>query len=116
MREAGCLFCKIVDGQVPGASVYETENLLAFKDTNPQAPVHVLVVPKRHISGVHEITAGDSGLVADLLLAANQIARQFNIQNSGYRLVINCKKEGGQTVDHLHLHVLGGRKMTWPPG
>lgn len=111
-----CLFCKIADNELPSAKVYETESVLGFKDVNPQAPVHILLIPKRHLAGIHEITQRDAGLLASLFTAANELACQFNIQSDGYRLTINCGKEGGQTVDHLHLHLLGGRRMTWPPG
>ena len=111
-----CLFCKIIDRKIPSQTVYETDKVLGFKDVNPQAPVHVLLVPKTHLEGVHEIGVEHSGFIEPLVMAANQVAQDLGIGKSGYRLVINCKKEAGQTVDHLHLHLLGGRRMNWPPG
>ena len=115
-RPADCLFCKIVDRQIPSAIVYEKEDVLGFKDVNPQAPVHILFVPKKHIPGVHAIDSSNQDFIKRLVLAATSMARERGIEESGYRLVINCRGEGGQTVDHLHLHLLGGRKMNWPPG
>ncbi|MBI4432140.1 MAG: histidine triad nucleotide-binding protein [Candidatus Omnitrophica bacterium] len=113
-READCLFCKIIERKIPSVVVFENERVLGIKDIHPQAPTHYLFMPKRHIAGVHEAT-GD-GIVESLILAANHMARETRVVEGGYRLVINCKNDGGQTVDHLHLHLLGGRKMTWPPG
>ena len=113
---ADCLFCKIAARQIPSNIVYETPQVLGFKDVNPQAPVHVLFIPKEHLSGLQDITETNQGAVPPLILAANKIAGEFKVAESGYRLVINCRKEGGQTVDHLHVHLLGGRRMTWPPG
>ncbi len=115
-RLADCLFCRIVDRQIPSAMVYENEDVLGFKDVNPQAPVHILFVPKKHIPGVHAINSSNQDSIQRLVLAATSVAREHGVEESGYRLVINCRKEGGQTVDHLHLHLLGGRKMNWPPG
>jgi len=112
----GCLFCGIVEGKIPAQIVYETESLLAFNDIHPQAPVHALVIPKKHLEGIHQIKSVHSSLAADLLETANKLACHFKIQDSGYRLVFNCGSDGGQTVDHLHLHLLGGRQMNWPPG
>ena len=111
-----CLFCKIVARKVPSSVVRETAEVFAIKDINPQAPVHVLCIAKTHIPRVHELTPSRPGLMDSLVLAANQIAAESKIKDSGYRLVVNCGKEGGQTVDHLHLHLLGGRPMHWPPG
>lgn len=115
-RLADCLFCRIIDRQIPSAMVYENEDVLGFKDVNPQAPVHILFVPKKHIPGVHAINSSNQDSIQRLVLAATSVAREHGVEASGYRLVINCRKEGGQTVDHLHLHLLGGRKMNWPPG
>jgi histidine triad (HIT) family protein len=109
-----CIFCKIITGEIPCEKVLETGRVLAFRDIQPQAPIHVLVVPKKHIRGVHEAAPGDG--LEELLLAAAEVARQEGIERSGYRLVINTGQQGGQTVDHLHVHVLGGRPMAWPPG
>lgn len=111
-----CLFCKMVDRRIPCDIVYENKDVLGFKDINPQAPVHILFVPKKHIPGVHAINLSNQDSMQHLILASTHVARQCGVEESGYRLVVNCHKEGGQTVDHLHLHLLGGRKMTWPPG
>jgi len=111
-----CLFCKIRDGEVPAEKVYEDEDVLAFNDVNPQAPVHVLIVPKKHISTVNDVSPGDSGIIGKLYLAAKAIAAKHEIAEDGYRLVVNCNAMAGQTVFHIHLHLLGGRRMVWPPG
>ncbi|MEW5883513.1 MAG: histidine triad nucleotide-binding protein [Armatimonadota bacterium] len=109
-----CIFCKIAAGEIPCDKVMETDSWLAFRDINPQAPTHVLVIPKKHVPGVQAATEDDD--LGALLLAAKEIARIEGVDRTGYRLVINSGQQGGQTVDHLHLHVLGGRQMTWPPG
>jgi len=96
--------------------VYSDENLLAFRDIDPKAPIHVLVIPRRHISGLNDLQSEDLQLLGQMQLAAAEIARQEGIAEEGYRFVINCGEDGGQTVDHLHLHLLGGRSMEWPPG
>ena len=114
MADASCLFCKIIDRKISSSVIFETEDVLGFNDIHPQAPVHALFIPKRHIADVQQLAAGD-GTVDRFVNAANQSARQMKL-DAGYRLVINCRADGGQTVDHLHLHLLGGRKMTWPPG
>jgi histidine triad (HIT) family protein len=111
-----CLFCRIVEKTLPANIVYESEEVLGFKDVRPQAPVHLLFIPKKHVSGVHEVTSAQADAVGPLVVAANHVARQEKISDSGFRLVINSKADGGQTVDHLHLHLMGGRKMAWPPG
>jgi histidine triad (HIT) family protein len=111
-----CIFCRIVKGEVPSKRLYEDEDVLAFADISPQAPTHVLVVPKRHIANIADITPGDAELIGKLFLIGNQMARDGGIAERGYRLVINSGPDGGQAVDHIHLHVLGGRRMTWPPG
>lgn len=110
-----CLFCKIGSGQIPAKVVLQDDEVLAFDDVNPQAPVHVLVIPKRHVVALND-AAGDQALLGRLLAAATQVARQKGIADAGYRVVANTGRDGGQTVFHLHLHVLGGRRMTWPPG
>ena len=110
-----CLFCKIVAGQVPVARLHEDEDTLAFADIHPQAPVHVLVIPKRHIASHAAALPEDAGLLGRLYAAAGEVARAEHLDN-GYRLVVNTGADGGQTVEHLHLHVLGGRPMGWPPG
>jgi histidine triad (HIT) family protein len=109
-----CLFCKIVRGEIPAAMVYETDAVLAFKDIHPKAPTHVLVVPKKHIATVDDVEPGDAALLGQLFLAAREIARQAGVVESGYRLAVNCGAGAGQTVFHVHLHVLGGRGMQWP--
>ncbi len=111
-----CLFCKIVAGEIEADKVHEDADTLAFRDIDPQAPTHVLVVPRRHIATLNDITAQDAALIGKLFLAARQIAEAAGIAESGYRTVINCNAEAGQSVWHLHLHVLGGRPMGWPPG
>ena len=115
MQES-CVFCRIAAGTIPARLAYEDDNTIAFYDADPRAPVHVLVVPREHIAGVNHLDAGDAQLGGQLLLAAKQVAQQLGIADSGYRLVINNGGDAGQTVDHIHLHVLGGRPMKWPPG
>jgi histidine triad (HIT) family protein len=111
-----CLFCKIADGSIKGDVVYSNEHVVAFRDINPQAPVHVLVIPRRHIESATAVMPEDDAMVAELLRAAAEVARQEGIAGSGYRLVINNGPDAEQSVPHLHVHVLGGRPMTWPPG
>ena len=110
-----CIFCKIASGAIPAPRLYENDDVLAFADLNPQAPVHVLVIPKLHLKSLAEAGAGQVELLGKLLSAATEVARQQGLEK-GYRVVINTGAEGGQTVPHLHLHVLGGRAMHWPPG
>ena len=111
-----CLFCKFVSGEIKPDVVYEDEDVLAFRDVNPQAPIHALVIPKRHISTLNDLQPEDAELVGKLYLAAKQVAEEEGIAEPGYRTLINCNAEAGQTVFHVHLHVLGGRAMGWPPG
>ncbi len=111
-----CLFCKMVSGDIKPAIVHEDDDILAFRDVNPQAPLHVLVIPKRHIATLNDLDASDAELVGRMTLVARQIARDKGIAEDGYRTVMNCNAHGGQTVFHLHMHVLGGRPMGWPPG
>lgn len=113
---ARCLFCRVVAGTVPGTRVYEDEEVVAFRDINPQAPVHVLVIPRRHIAGVNAPEAEQGAVLSALVRAANIVARQEGVDQSGYRLVWNVGPDAGQSVFHIHLHVLGGRKLGWPPG
>lgn len=110
-----CLFCKIIDKQIPAGVVYEDERVLAFKDINPQAPVHILLITKKHIETVLELKAEDKELVGHLYLVANKLAQDMGL-DKGFRIVTNCKEDAGQAVFHLHLHLLGGRRMEWPPG
>jgi len=111
-----CLFCKIVEKKIPSKTVYEDENVLAFEDLNPQAPVHILVVPKKHISTSLDIGDEDNELIGQLFQAANKIAKKRDVAERGFRLVMNCNREAGQSVFHIHLHMLAGRAMHWPPG
>lgn len=111
-----CLFCRIVAGEIPSDEIYSDEQVLAFRDVNPQAPLHALVIPRAHITGINAPEARDGDLLAALVNAANTVARNEGVAESGYRLVWNVGPHAGQTVFHLHLHVLGGRKLGWPPG
>jgi histidine triad (HIT) family protein len=111
-----CLFCKIIAGQIPGAIVYQDEELVAFKDINPQAPLHVLLVPRRHIETLNDLVVGDDALVGSMLRRAAALATEGGYADRGYRTVFNCNREAGQTVFHIHLHLLAGRGLTWPPG
>lgn len=111
-----CLFCSIIEKKFPSKVVYEDEHVLAFQDVKPQAPVHILVVPKKHISTVLETKPEDNELIGNLFQVANKIAKDKGVDERGFRLVINCNREAGQTVYHMHLHLLGGRPMHWPPG
>ncbi len=105
-----CVFCKIIAGEIPSTKVYEDDDILAFRDINPQAPVHILVIPKKHIGGVHEVNAGNSEIVAKIFVKIAEIAKQEGLAN-GYRVVSNVGEDGGQTVPHLHFHILGGKKL-----
>lgn len=110
-----CIFCKIIEGDIPSTKVYETEDVLAFRDIEPQAPTHIVIIPKKHYQSVLAVE-DNADILSELLTAAKQIAAQEGLDENGFRLVINTGEEGGQTVDHLHLHLLGGRSMQWPPG
>ena len=111
-----CLFCKMVAGEIKPDMVLETKELIAFRDINPQAPLHVLVVPRKHITTLNDTIEPDAILVGKMTLAAQEIARNAGVDGSGYRLVMNCNADGGQSVYHIHMHVLGGRQLKWPPG
>ncbi len=111
-----CIFCRIGAGDIPAAKVFEDDELVAFRDIRPQAPQHIQIIPKRHIETIQDLTLVDSDLIGKMVLAANQIARDLGIADPGYRLVFNCRGDGGQEVFHIHLHLLGGRKLGWPPG
>ncbi len=111
-----CLFCKIASGEIPATLVYEDEQVVAFHDIEPQAPQHLLIIPRRHIRTTLDLTAQDESLVGHIYRVAAKLARQFGIADDGFRLVNNCNEAGGQVVWHLHFHLLGGRRMTWPPG
>ena len=111
-----CIFCKIASGEIPGDVVYQDDDVLAFRDLNPQAPTHVLVIPRKHIATLNDVEPGDAELIGKLYLAAQKVAEIDGIDESGYRTVINCGAGAGQSVFHVHLHVLGGRSLGWPPG
>ena len=116
MSTNDCIFCKIVSGELPSETLYEDERCIAFNDLSPHAPVHILVVPRVHIESLDEAAQGDESLVGHLLLTAAEIARKRGIAENGYRVVINTNSDGGQTVFHLHVHLLGGRPFEFPPG
>jgi histidine triad (HIT) family protein len=111
-----CLFCKIVSGELPATHVLETKRTLAFRDINPQAPIHVLIIPKLHYRDLADLAAADAGLVAEMAGQAHEVALADGIAETGYRVVFNTGSNAGQTVNHAHAHVLGGRPMAWPPG
>ena len=111
-----CLFCKIIGGQIPGNIVFQDDQLVAFKDINPQAPLHVLIVPRRHIASLNDLTPADDALVGALFRAAAALAKERGYAERGYRTVFNTNREAGQTVFHIHLHLLAGRPLSWPPG
>ncbi|MCC5811056.1 MAG: histidine triad nucleotide-binding protein [Ectothiorhodospiraceae bacterium] len=111
-----CLFCKMANNEIPVDLVLETEHLMAFRDINPQAPQHVLIIPRVHVRSLEDLEPGQEDLAGTLLLAAQQVARQEGFADRGYRTVINSGHDGGQEVQHLHVHVLAGRRMQWPPG
>jgi len=113
---ADCLFCKIINRDIPASVLYEDDSVLAFSDVNPQAPTHILLVPKRHISSLNDLTPEDDQLVGELIRRAAAIATARGIATSGFRTVFNTNRDAGQTVFHIHLHLLGGRSMHWPPG
>jgi histidine triad (HIT) family protein len=111
-----CLFCRIIAGEIPGNFVYKDETMVAFKDINPQAPLHVLIVPTRHVATLNDLSPGDDSLVGSLFRRAAAIAKEHGYDQRGYRAVFNCNREAGQTVFHIHLHLLAGRGLHWPPG
>lgn len=111
-----CIFCKIAKKEIPSRIVYEDDAVLAFEDIAPQAPIHILIIPKKHYSTLLELNEEDRELLGHILLIAKNIAEQKGIDKSGFRIVMNCNSDGGQTVFHIHFHLLGGRQMHWPPG
>ena len=111
-----CIFCKIAAGEIPAAKLYDDGEVLAFRDINPEAPVHLLVIPRRHIATLNDLTEADAALIGRLYLAAKRVADEAGVAESGYRTVINCNRDAGQIVFHVHLHLLAGREMGWPPG
>jgi len=111
-----CLFCKVIAGEIPGNFVHKDELLVAFKDINPQAPLHVLIVPRRHIATLNDLSVDDDALVGSMVRRAAALAKEHGYDARGYRTVLNCNREAGQTVFHIHLHLLAGRALHWPPG
>lgn len=111
-----CIFCKIAKNEIPCTKVYEDDNVLAFKDINPAAPVHVLIIPKEHITSVNDINDSNKLVISHIFITISKIAKVLNIDKEGYRVVTNIGERGGQTVDHLHFHLLGGKNLGWPPG
>ncbi len=111
-----CLFCMLAKGEIHSDIVFEDDEIIAFRDINPQAPHHILVIPRRHIATVNDANSEDAALIGKLTLAAQRVAKDLSVAEDGYRLVMNCNDHGGQTVFHLHLHLLAGRPMHWPPG
>jgi len=110
-----CIFCKIISGEIPAKKVFEDDKVVAFNDLNPQAPVHILIIPKKHIASLNDVTKEDVELLGHIQIVASMLAKQNNL-NDGYRLVNNCGIDGGQTVLHIHYHLMGGRTFTWPAG
>jgi histidine triad (HIT) family protein len=111
-----CLFCKIIAKTIPATIVHEDDHVLAFRDISPKAPTHILIIPKKHIATLNDIENDDKNLLGHMITTAKQLAKADGLADDGYRLVINCNDDGGQTVFHIHLHLLGGRQMSWPPG
>lgn len=114
--EKDCLFCKMVSGEIPVDKVYEDDGLFVIKDINPQSPVHLLIIPKKHISTILELKEEEKGLIGSIFLLANNMAKENGIDKQGFRVVANCNRGAGQSVFHIHFHLLGGREMGWPPG
>ena len=111
-----CVFCGIAEKKIPAKIIMEDDKVIAFHDINPQAPVHIIIIPREHVSRVSDLSGKNASLAGNLIEAANRLAEEKGIKDKGYRLVINCNEHGGQTVFHLHLHLLGGRPLLWPPG
>lgn len=111
-----CLFCKLAAGEIPARIAYEDDDVFAFHDIDPRAPVHVLLIPRKHIASVNELTEPQSPIIGTLFVKARNLARELGVSDSGYRLVMNAGPDAGQSVDHIHLHLLGGRPLKWPPG
>jgi len=111
-----CIFCKIANGEIPTEKVYEDDRIIAFKDVNPGAPVHILIIPKKHIPGLSALTEDDTALMGKIILIAAQLAKEMSVSESGFRIVANNGPDAGQSVGHIHFHLLGGRKLGWPPG
>jgi histidine triad (HIT) family protein len=116
MAKSDCLFCKILTGDIPAEIIYESETAVAFRDINPQAPTHAVIIPRKHIATINVIDTEDQSVVGSLFTAAREIAAQEGFDEAGYRVAMNCNEAAGQTVFHIHLHLLGGRSFSWPPG
>ncbi|KYH28576.1 MULTISPECIES: histidine triad nucleotide-binding protein [Clostridium] len=110
-----CIFCKIIKGEIPCKKVYEDDKVLGFEDINPKAPVHVLLIPKKHIKSLNDLCEEDSDIISHMMLMVKKVAEKVNIRDNGYRLVVNCGKDGGQEVPHIHFHILGGKPLSWQP-
>lgn len=113
---AECIFCRVAEGRIPADKIFEDEEVVAFRDVNPQAPHHVLIIPRKHIESVNELKEEDASLVGKMVLVAKEIAGKLRVAQGGYRLVLNTNRAAGQAVFHIHLHLLGGRNFSWPPG
>lgn len=111
-----CIFCNIIGGKIPSEKIYEDDKVFAFKDISPAAPVHVLIIPKQHIESINDLCEDNAAIIGHIYIAAKKIAMELGIADSGYRIVSNCGRDAGQTVFHIHFHLLGGRKLNWPPG
>lgn len=111
-----CIFCRIATGEIPATTLYDDGEVLAFRDINPEAPVHILLIPRRHIATLNDLAAADAELIGRLYLAGKQVAAELGVAESGYRTVINCNRDAGQIVFHIHMHLLAGRELGWPPG
>ena len=113
---SNCIFCKIAEGEIPSTLLYQDDQVVAFNDLIPQAPQHILIIPRKHIATLNDLTPDDNLLMGNLALTAQHLAKKLGIADHGYRLVMNCNADGGQAVFHIHMHLLGGRQMSWPPG
>ena len=111
-----CIFCKIINGDIPSNKIYEDDKVLAFHDISKAAPIHFLVIPKEHISSINEINEGNNEIIAHIFVVINKLVKELNIHETGYRITSNCGKDGGQTVNHIHFHIMGQRELKWPPG
>lgn len=116
MTEQDCLFCKILAGDIPADVIYESDSAIAFRDVNPKAPVHVLIIPRKHIATINDLDSSDAAMIGSMIMAAKEIAHEEGLADDGYRVVMNCNQAAGQSVFHIHLHMLGGRTLAWPPG
>jgi len=116
MNGSGCIFCQIIDGNIPADIYYQDDDVLAFRDIHPVAPTHILIIPKRHIATANDFSEEDERIIGKLMTTASKLAKELRIDQHGYRLVMNCNRDAGQTVFHVHLHLLAGRSFTWPPG